>query len=149
MPVIYEIHPELNLIIYVCTGTITTRNFFEAGDQVALDPRLKAKMNIIIDVFDSEIETSVSDLQLIIYKNKESKDAGRELGKSAIYTASTALKLLGDTIHLLSMESISPFGFFTHENDLIAWLGLPQDETRQRWAALKQKARAQLLSQSD
>lgn len=144
MSVIYEIYPDLNLIIYVCTGTITTSIFFEVGDRVALDPRLHAKMNIIIDIFDGEIETSVSDIQLIIFKNKESKDAGRELGKSAIFTASTALKLLGDTIHLLSMESISPFGFFSTERELTSWLGLPYEETLLRWQALRAKARSGL-----
>lgn len=139
MPVIYDIFPELNLVIYVCTDTITTKKFFEVGDQVALDPRFRAKMNIIIDIFDSEIETSVSDISYVIQKNEETKRSGKELGKTAVFTKSTALRFLGDTIQLLSAENISPFGFFYNQADLFKWLNIPQKTAQENWDALKER----------
>lgn len=138
MSIIYDIFPEQNLIIYVCKGTVTAKKFFEVGDRVAFDPRLRANMNIIIDAFDGEIETSVSDIQLAIQKNKEAKENGKELGKTAIFTTSTVLRLLGETIQLLSMESISPFGFFYNPTDLFRWLNIPQEEAQKHWDALKE-----------
>ena len=73
MPVTYNIFPELDLIIYVCTGVVTPTEFFKVGDEVIQDSRSKGNMKVILDFFNADLDTSVSDIQLAIFKHKEAK----------------------------------------------------------------------------
>lgn len=139
MPVTYDIFPELNLVIYVCTGVVTPTDFFKVGDQVLFDPRLQNKARVIIDFLNADLDTSVSDLQLAIHKYKEAKQMGKEVGQTAVLTINAALRHLGEAIKLLSLDTISNFGIFHNELDAIYWLGLPADEVRQCWSELKEK----------
>ncbi len=141
MPVYYDIFIDLNLVIYVCTEVVTPADFFKVGDNVALDPRLKEEMKIIIDFFYADLETVVSDLYLAITKDKEVKQSGRRNGRTAVLTTSTALKYVGDALRLLSIDSITNFGIFHTEQDVIHWLGLPDKETLRCWADVRSKAR--------
>lgn len=139
MPVSFDIFPELNLVIYVCTGLITPTEFFKVGDEVALDPRLSANMNIILDFFLADLETTVSDLYFAIRKNQEARESGHEPGETAVLTRSTALRHLGESLRYLSLDSITHFGIFHTEQDVIHWLELPEAETLQLWAELKRR----------
>jgi hypothetical protein len=139
MPVYYDIFPDLNLVVYVCTETVTPIDFFKAGDTVALDPRLKEKMMVIIDFFYADLETSVSDLYLAITKDKEAKQRGQKIGRTAVLTTSAALKYMGNALRLLSMDAVTNFGIFHTEQDVIDWLGLPEKETRGYWSELRKK----------
>ena len=141
MPVYYDIFIDLNLVIYVCTEVVTPADFFKVGDNVALDPRLKEEMKIIIDFFYADLETVVSDLYLAITKDKEVKQSGRRNGQTAVLTTSTALKYVGDALRLLSIDSITNFGIFHTEQDVIHWLGLPDKETLRCWVDVRSKAR--------
>ena len=141
MPVYYDIFIDLNLVIYVCTEVVTPADFFKIGDNVALDPRLKEEMKIIIDFFYADLETTVSDLYLAITKDKEVKQSGRRNGRTAVLTTSTALKYVGDALRLLSIDSITNFGIFHTEQDVIHWLGLPDKETLRCWSDVRSKAR--------
>jgi len=141
MPVYYDIFIDLNLVIYVCTEVVTPADFFKVGDNVALDPRLKEEMKIIIDFFYADLETVVSDLYLAITKDKEVKQSGRRNGRTAVLTTSTALKYVGDALRLLSIDSITNFGIFHTEQDVIHWLGLPDKETLRCWSDVRSKAR--------
>jgi len=141
MPVYYDIFIDLNLVIYVCTEVVTPADFFKVGDNVALDPRLKEEMKIIIDFFYADLETAVSDLYLAITKDKEVKQSGRRNGQTAVLTTSTALKYVGDALRLLSIDSITNFGIFHTEQDVIHWLGLPDKETLRCWSDVRSKAR--------
>lgn len=138
MSVIYEIYPDLNLVLYICTGTVTPVEFFLVGDEVALDPRLKAEMKIIIDFSQADLETTLSDLKLAIQKNKESEQAGKNLGQTAVLTKSSALKYLGDALRLVSQNSVNNFGIFHTELDVVHWLDLPETDALARWAGLKE-----------
>jgi hypothetical protein len=137
MPVIYNIFPELNLVIYVCTGVVTPTDFFKVGDQVLLDPRLQNKTKVIIDFSNADLDTSVSDLQLAIHKYKEAKQMGKEVGQTAVLTTNAGLRHLGEAITLLSLDTISNFSIFHNEFDAIHWLGLPEGEARQHWSELR------------
>ena len=140
MPVYCDIFPELNLIVYVCVDTVIPVEFFRAGDVIALDPRLKEKMKIIIDFHSAELETSVSDLHLAIQKHREAKLRGHEVGQAAVLTTSMALHYLGDAIKLLSFDSVSNFGIFHHERDVISWLDLPEAEALTAWEKVREIA---------
>ena len=140
MPISYDIHPELNLIIYICTDIFTGGEFFKVGDIAAHDTRLKNEMKIIIDLFSAEIETSLSDLHLAIAKNKELKQKGHEVGKTAVITKSTSLNFLGDALKLMSHDSPSNFGIFNNRHDAIRWLELPEKETMLFWDSAEIKA---------
>lgn len=140
MPVAYDIFPELNLVIYVCAGVVTPTDFFKAGDQALLDPRLQNKTRVIIDFLNADLDTSVSDLELAIRKYKEAKQIGKEVGQTAVFTTNAGLRHLGENIKLLSLDAISNFGIFHNDLDAIHWLGLPEGEVRQHWSELKEKA---------
>ncbi len=140
MPVYYDIFSDLNLVIYVCTGVVTPVDFFKTGDNVALDPRLKEEMKVIIDFFYSDLETAVSDLQLAITKDKEARQRGTRNGQTAVLTTSTALIYLGDALRLLSIDSITNFGIFHNEQDVIHWLSIPDRETLRCWSEARSKA---------
>jgi hypothetical protein len=140
MPVYYDIFSDLNLVVYVCIGTVTPVDFFKIADNVTLDLRLKAEMKIIIDFFHADLETVVSDLQLAITKDKEAKQRGQRNGQTAVLTTSTALKYVGDALRLLSIDSVTNFGIFHTEQDVIHWLGLPDKETLRCWSEIRSKA---------
>lgn len=141
MPISYDIFPDLNLVVYVCIDMVTPIEFFKIGDDVALDPRYKEKMNIIIDFFSADLETTVSDLHLAIKKHQESKQRGQDVGQTAVLTTSSAMKYLGDAIRFLSLDSITNFGIFHTEQDVIHWLGLSEKDALQRWSETRGKAR--------
>ena len=140
MPVYYDIFSDLNLVVYVCIGTVTPVDFFKIADNVTLDLRLKAEMMIIIDFFHADLETVVSDLQLAITKDKEAKQRGQRNGQTAVLTTSTALKYVGDALRLRSIDSVTNFGIFHTEQDVIHWLGLPDKETLRCWSEIRSKA---------
>lgn len=140
MPVYYDIFSDLNLVVYVCIGAVTPVDFFKTADNVTLDLRLKAEMKIIIDFFHADLETVVSDLQLAITRDKEAKQRGQRNGQTAVLTTSTALKYVGDALRLLSIDSVTNFGIFHTEQDVIHWLGLPDKETLRCWSEIRSKA---------
>lgn len=139
MSVTYDVFPELNLIIYVCTGVVTPTEFFKTGDEVLRDPRTSGKMKIILDFFNAEIETSVSDIHLAILKNKEAKLLGKEVGQTAVYTQSTALKFLGEALRQISFDTVTNFSIFHTHHDAIQWLKLPKEETLKCWGSLEKQ----------
>ena len=141
MPVYYDIFSDLNVVIYVCTGVVTPVDFFKIADNAALDPRLKEEMKVIIDFFYADLETAVSDLHLAITKDKEAKQRGKRIGQTAVLTTSTALKYVGDALRLLSIETITNFGIFHTEQDVIHWLSLPDNETLRCWSEIRSKTR--------
>lgn len=136
MPVQYDISPSLNLVVYICTGTVTAIDFFKTGDQVSADSRLQPKTNVIIDFYPAELEISVSDLKFAIEKMKETRKRGQEV-RTAVLTKSASLKFLGDTVRLMSIESPFEFGIFNTEKDAIRWLGLPEEDALQFWTHTK------------
>jgi hypothetical protein len=139
MPIYYDIFSDLNLVIYVCIGTVTPVNFFKIADVVTLDPRLKTEMKVIIDFFHANLEITVSDLKLAITKDKEAKQRGQKVGQTAVLTKSSALKYAGDALRLLSIDSITNFGIFHTEQDAIHWLKLPDKETLLCWSEIRSK----------
>lgn len=142
MPVTYNIFPELDLVIYVCVGTVTPTEFFKVGDQVLLDPRLKDKTKVILDLFNADLDTSVSDIHLAIFKNKEAQKLGKEVGQTAVYTRSTSLRFLGETLRHLSFETVTNFSIFHNQYDAIQWLGLSEEEVLNAWAELEKQISA-------
>ena len=139
VPIYYDIFPELKLILYVCGGPITPNGFFQVGDEVARDPRLLAGMNVSLDFFDAQLETSSSDLKLAAAKYAEARQREITLGRTAVLTASTTLKHLANALRALSQGAIEDFGVFHTQLDAVRWLGLPETETLARWAETRQK----------
>ena len=137
MPVTYDINPELGLVIYFCTGTITAVEFYKTGDLAGLDARFRDKMKIILDCFQADFDISVSDLHLAIAKNKELKQKGLELGQIAILTRSTSLNFLGEAFRLMSSDAPSNFSIFNNRPDVLYWLEIPEQETIQFWDSIE------------
>ena len=136
MPVIYNIFPELNLIIYVGTGVVTPTEFFRVGDEVLQNPSVTENMKIILDFFNAELDTSVSDIRLAIFKNKEARDLGKGVGQTAVYTRSAAMKFLGEALRQISFDSVTNFNIFHNQRDAILWLGLQEEVVIAKWEAL-------------
>ena len=136
MPVIYKIFPEQDLIIYVGMGLITPTEFFKVGDEVLQEPNAKENMKVILDFFNAELETSVADIHLAIFKNKEAKELGKGIGQTAVYTRSAAMKFLGEALRQISFDSVTNFSIFHNRRDAIQWLGLPEELTITYWDTL-------------
>lgn len=139
MPVHYDISSRLNLVLYICTETVSTVKFFETGDIVALDPRLQPNTNVIIDFYLAELEVSVADLRFALEKMKETKRGGQEI-RTAVLTKSTGLKFVGDAIKLMSAESPFEFSICNTEKDAVRWLHLPEEEVLQFWVETRKNA---------
>ena len=139
MPIHYDISTNLNLVVYICTKTVSAATFFQAGDKVALDPRLQPKMNIIIDFYLAELELAASDLRFAIEKMKETRQRGHEV-RTAVLTKSTSMKFLGDAIKFMSHESPFDFSIFNTEKDAVRWLGLSAEDTLQFWMETRANA---------
>lgn len=148
MPVHYDISPSLNLVLYICTETVSTVKFFEAGDRVTLDSRLSQNTSVIIDFYLAELEVSVTDLRFAIEKMMETKQRGQEV-RTAVLTKSTSLKFLGDALKLMSAESPFDFGIFNTEKDAIQWLNLSEQETLQFWMETRKSALKQHPTELD
>lgn len=133
MPVIYHIFPELNLIIYVGTGIVTPTEFFKVGDEVIKNPQVKEDMKVILDFFNAELDTSVSDIHLAILKSKEAKQLGKGVGQTAVYTRSAAMKFLGEALRQISFDSVTNFSIFHNQRDAIQWLGLQEESVIANW----------------
>ncbi|MBN8655423.1 MAG: hypothetical protein J0M11_06760 [Anaerolineae bacterium] len=136
MPVIYKIFPEQHLIIYVGMGLITPTEFFKVGDEVLQNSHTKENMMVILDFFNAELETSVADIHLAIFKNKEAKELGKGIGKTAVYTRSATMKFLGEALRQISFDSVTNFSIFHNRRDTILWLGLPEELTIANWETL-------------
>lgn len=148
MPVHYDISTDLNLVTYICSGSVTAAKFFETGDKVTLDPRLQQKTSVIIDFYLAEIDIVVSDLRFAIEKMKETKRKGQEV-RTAVLTKSTSLKFLADALQLMTAESPFDFHICNTEKDAIHWLGLPEEETLLFWMATRKSALKQTPSKID
>ena len=136
MPVIYNIFPELDLIIYVGTGVVTPAEFFRVGDEVLQNPQVTENLKVILDFFNATIDTSVSDIHLAIVKNIEAKRLGKEIGQTAVYTSSSGMKLLGEALRQISFDAVHNFGVFHNQHDAIKWLGLHEELVLARWETL-------------
>ncbi len=136
MPIIYNIFPELNLIIYVGTGLVTPTEFFQVGDEVLQNPSVTENMKVILDFFNAELETSVSDIHLAILKNNEAKKLGKGVGQTAVYTRSATMKFLGEAVKQISFDSVNNFGIFHNQRDVIDWLGLQEKPVLGNWGTL-------------
>lgn len=136
MPVIYKIFPEQNLIIYVGNGVVTPTEFFRVGDEVLQNPHVTENMKVILDFFNAELDTSVTDIHLAIFKNKEAKELGKGIGQTAVYTRSAAMKFLGEALRQISFDSVTNFSIFHNQRDAILWLGLQEEVVIANWESL-------------
>lgn len=143
MPFHYDISEELNLVVYVGAGTVNAKDFFNTGDEVAGDSRLRPRMRIIIDVTLCAFEVYPGDFKLVTQKFNESKQRGQEVGHTAVVSHSTGLKLLNDAIKLIMHETSLDTGIFHTEADAIRWHGLPEEAALPFWMQVREQARAQ------
>lgn len=137
----YQIDTDLNLILYVGIGPITTLDFFKTGDLVADDPRLHAHMKIIIDVSMGEFEVHPSDIKLVVRKFNESKQRGQDVGRTAVLSRSSGLKFLNDAFKLIMDETALDTRIFHTEEDVIRWHGLPKERALVLWKQVREQAR--------
>jgi len=133
MPVKYHILPEVDLVLYICTDTITTFEFFKVAELAGLDPCYRSGMKIIIDFFSADLETSISDLRLAIAENNRAIQRGQVLGQTAVITKSSSLKFLGDALKLMS-DSFPTIRIFNTRKDAIKWMNLNASDLSAHWA---------------
>ena len=124
MPVYFDIRPDLNLIIYVCLGTVNAVEFYRAADAATFDARLTDDMKIIIDLFSAQLDAFPSDLPLALRKKKQMDQEGRKLGQTAVITKSSGLKFMADALKLMSSQSPVTIDVFHNIQDALIWLGL-------------------------
>ncbi len=133
MPVTYNILPEKNLIIYFCSKSITSSEFFKVAELAGLDPRYSIGQRIIIDFFNANFETSLSDLKAAVAENQKVIQRGGRLGKTAVISKSASLKFMRDALMLLAGESLPPVDIFSTAKDALKWLDIDESCEAEIW----------------
>jgi|GEM_PF-1528418 len=146
MPVLYDINPSLNLIIYFAAGTITSAEFFETANIARRDRRLKEDTRVLIDFFSARLELTPSDLKLALRERQKMAEEGLELGQTAVITKSSGMKLLADALQLMSANAYH-LGIFHNMHDALRWLELAEkeQEATQFWEDTKNGKSASLV----
>ena len=126
MPICYNISPALNMVIYVCKGSITAAEIFKTADLVYSDERRKPNLITVLDLLSAVENIHVKDIydtieQINVTAEKEN---GLVPEPIVLLSRSNGIHDLVNAIQLL--PSKVPFkmdAFYTMEDAIIS-LGL-------------------------
>ncbi len=122
MPIRFTISPELNIILYIGEGLMTGSEFFKAANLAEHDERRKWGMITIVDVLSAGLDFELEDMQLVINYTNNLPKKGLEPEQYVVLTHSKGIRLIGDTIKMLSSEVPIKFDVFSTLDDLISSL---------------------------
>jgi hypothetical protein len=135
MPVHYHISPALNMILFICEGSVTGPELFHASELAKGDRRFQYGMFIAIDLFSAKDRFELADIQLAVARMNETAEKGFERGKILLLSASTGVHLLVDMINLLPSEvDIKLRAFQSLDEAIDSWgLSASKDQVIQFW----------------
>lgn len=102
MPIHYDINPDLNIILYVCSGLITGSDLFSVAEEAMNDKRRKPGMLVIIDSQSADAVIELADLHHTIEWTEKARSDQLDAAQIIILTKSVGLNLLADTLRLMS-----------------------------------------------
>lgn len=120
MPVSYNISAELNIIIYVCKGSVTGSELFQTAGVTFKDKRYKYGMVLLIDLLSATLDFELQDLRRVITETDATKEKGLAPEQIIILSRSTGIHLTCKALNLLSSHgAIKLSAFHTLEEALI------------------------------
>jgi hypothetical protein len=126
MPIRYNISPELNIVIYVCRGTITAGEIFKAADLVVLDKRCKPGLITIFDLLFAVENIHLKDIYEAIRRVEKNVESGFMFGPIMLLSRSRGIHILADTIKLLQRKTPFKINGSNTMEDAIISLGLSE-----------------------
>lgn len=152
MPIRYNISPELNIILYIGEGLITGTEFFKAAELAKYDERRKWGMITIIDIFSAEADFDLEDMHFVINFTNNLSQKGLEPEQVIVLSHSKGIRLIGDTIKLMSNKAPVKVDVFSTLDDLVSSLFI--SESKQEFIQFYNDSKtknesAKLISHSD
>jgi hypothetical protein len=124
MPIRYNISPELNMVIYVCRGTITAAEIFKAADMVFLDERCKHGMITVFELLFAVPNIQLRDIYEAIERVEKYARIGFKFGPIVLLSRSRGLFFLAETINMLQKLTLFKINAAHTMEDVIVSLGL-------------------------
>jgi len=142
MPIHYDIHPELDFLLYLFEGECSAREYFDLYHLIYLkDYRRHHGMKILIDLSNAQFYFDVENLHeatAIMINNKEN---GHPRDCVALLAKSSSVKLIKDTLELMADNLPMDLDVFYNFHDAARWLGLAEQEKAVMlfWQSLTQR----------
>lgn len=129
MPIRYDIHPELDFLLYVFEGECSAEEYFGLYHSIHLkDNRRHHGMKILMDLSGAEFSFEVKNLHEAIAIIADNKENGHPRDRVALLSKSTSMGLLTDTLKLLGDNFPMELDIFYNFYDSAQWLGLAEQE---------------------
>lgn len=124
----YTILPELNLILYVCEGVITREEFYSVQEEVIHHKDDVPHMISILDLTRASLDFNLDDMKYAIEWSRTKIEQGHKFGPMAIITLDKGIKLVVDTLNLMSTKVDMDIKAFGSIEQAIAYLGLDHQQ---------------------
>ncbi len=122
MPMTYCISRELNLVIFICKGSVTGDDLIQAVSASLEDPLRVTGMMNVLDTLDASDELELGDLQAVFELEKKIRTR-KDSVKMAVISFSDGVKLLVSAISLISKGMIEA-EVFQEIHSASVWLGM-------------------------
>jgi hypothetical protein len=124
MPFLYDICPELNLLVYIGSGTITVDEYYATLALISADSRKTQSMLTLIDLLSASAIVELENFSRIIDRVNARAEKGLPVEPTAILTLDKGLVLTGETINLLPSKVPLQIEVVYTIEEAIAFLGL-------------------------
>src|SRR5215212_4947062 len=124
MPIRYSISPELNMLMFICKGSVSAAEFFQMADRILGDSRRRTGFITIVDLFSAVEDFHLKDIYEAIRRMEKSSEGGLEPGSVVLLSRSTGIHVLSDTFNLLATKARFKMKAFHTMEDAIKWLNL-------------------------
>jgi len=123
MPIRYYINPELNIVLYIAEGVVTGTEYFKAAETASNDKLRRWGMVTIIDILFAEADFDLKDLQFVIEFSNKVSQKGLEPEQVIALTQSQGIRLIANTLQLMSGQAPINFNVFSNLDEIISFLG--------------------------
>ncbi len=128
MPIVYNINPELHLVVYVFRGYCTANEYFNLYHAIhQKDSRRHYGMKILMDVFNGSLDFDVEGMRIAKSIVVENKRNGHPRDRVAVLTKSSALMNVREAFVLFIGEPME-LEVFHNFHDAAQWLGFTEKE---------------------
>ena len=130
MSIIYKIEPELGIIYYLFYSQCTSAGMLETMRETFRHPLRQARLNVIVDLLQAEMEVDLEDVRKSILLNGDQEQTGRGINQVAVLTQNRVLEIFSQTYELMSAKLPIKVKPFLNLQDSLPWLELTEHEER-------------------
>lgn len=129
MPIRYDIHPELDFLLYIYDGTCTADEYFSLYHSIhANDSRRHHGMKVMMDILNGTLDFDLNSMRIAKTIVAENKEKGHPRDQVAFLTHSSVLKNTRDAFVLLMDDLPMDLEIFHNFQDAAQWLGFTGQE---------------------